>query len=168
MIEDTAEEEAVEEPRPLSRARRIGRRVGQAVYYSVVVGISVSVTWQITQQVFYPAVPETPRQWSTCEAGLKELLGGIEKAKRAADRQDGDMDEEAALNRFRIAISPSWAHRDVVGSLCQAPAHKRLLDAMDRLRYSEEHGVRKQAAELTALRRRVGEMAAEVLPQETP
>jgi hypothetical protein len=167
MSDDQAEEEAAE-PRPLSPGRRIGRRAGQVVYYLVVVSISVAATWQITQQVYYPTAPQASPSWSSCEAGLKDLLGGIEAAKQAADRHDADMNDEAALVRFRAAISPSWAHRDAVGTLCQAPEHKRLLDAMDRLRYSEEHGVRKQAAELTALRRRVGQMAAEVIPQETP
>lgn len=149
----------------LSRRRLIGRRVGQAVYYVTVVAIAVAVTWQITQQVFFPVAPDAQTRVTSCEQGLRALLDGLEEAKLAAYRQDGDFDEEAALDRFRLAISPSWAQRDVIGDICQSPKQKRLLDAMDRLRYSEEHGVRKQAAELTALRRRVGEMAAEVLPR---
>ncbi len=153
---------------PTRRGRRIGRRVGQGVYYSVVLFICVSVTWQITQQVFFPDAALAAADSISCEQGLSQLLAGIEDAKRAADRQVGDADEEAALNRFRAAISATWVGRDSLADKCQAPEHKRLLDAMDRLRYSEEHGVRKQAAELAALRWRVGQMAAEVLHKQAP
>lgn len=157
--------EGSSDERRQSRGRRIGRRGGQVVYYALVGAFAVTATWQITQQIFLPKAPDVPVTVSTCEEGIEVLLGGIEAAKSAADRHEGDGDEEAALNRFRRAISPVWAQRDAIGAMCQRAEHKRLLDAIDRLRYSEEHGVRKQAAELAALRRRVGDMAAEVLHQ---
>ncbi len=145
------------------RARRVGRRVGQVVYYAVVGAFVVAATWQVTEQVFFPTPPTLTHAIRSCEEGLETLLSGIEAAKRAAATEDGHQHEEAALERFRDVISPIWAQRDAIGEQCRAPEHKRLLDALDRLRYSEEHGVRKQAAELTALRRRVEGMAAEVL-----
>ena len=61
----------------------------------------------------------------------------------------------AALLRYRAAIAPSWRHRDAVEQMCRSTEHDGLLDAIERLRYSEEHGVRSRATELTALRRRV-------------
>lgn len=153
------------EERRLSRGRRVGRRVGQVVYYALVGAFATAATWQVTQQIFFPKAPDVPVTVSTCEGGIRVLLDGIDAAKQAAARHDGDGDEEAALNRFRRAISPVWAQRDAIGAMCPRAEHKALLDAIDRLRYSEEHGVRKQAAELAALRRRVGDMAAEVVPQ---
>jgi hypothetical protein len=162
-----------ESTQPRSRAQNIGRRIGQAVYYLAVGAFASTATWQITQQIFYPDPPAKSASTTSCEAGLRRLLSGIEAAKDAASRQDElrqpdeTLDPEAALNRFRAAITPTWADRDAIGDRCTAPEHKRLLDALDRLRYSEEHGVRKQAAELTALRLRVSKMAAEVLLEET-
>lgn len=147
----------------LSRNQLIGRRVGQVVYYAAVGAFAFTATWQVTQQIFYPEQRPGAAADVSCEQGLSKLLEGIEEAKREAAKQVHDSDHEAALNRFRTAITASWVDREAIGNKCRSREHKRLLDALDRLRYSEEHGVRKQAAELTALRRRVSEMAREVL-----
>jgi hypothetical protein len=144
-------------------ARRLGRRAGQVVYYVVVGAFAFTSTWQTTRQVFFPDTPAAGTGPTTCEDGVRSLQTGIEAATRAANRPKGDEDEEAALLRFRSAISSTWAHREAIGELCQDNDHQRLLDALDRLRYSEEHGVRKQATELSALRLEVAKLAVEVL-----
>ncbi len=49
--------------------------------------------------------------------------------------------------------------RDTVASLCRSePTYQATLEAIERLRYSEEHSVRHQAVELTALRHQVKEL----------
>jgi hypothetical protein len=66
------------------------------------------------------------------------------------------------LLRYRAAVGPSWRHRDGVLEMCGSSAEaRRLLDALERLRYSEEHAVRHQATELTALRQRVRRLMAQ-------
>ncbi len=147
----------------MRNARRIGRRAGQGIFL-LAVGLFVATsTWQLTQQVFFPEAPSGPNAPTSCEAGIRSLLRGVEDAKEAAEASARGAGEEVALRHFRDAISATWTYRPTIGELCQGEDHKRLLDAIDRLRYSEEHGVRKQASELSALRRRVAQLAAQVL-----
>jgi hypothetical protein len=64
--------------------------------------------------------------------------------------------EDAALADFRRALSPEWDDRDHIEDLCRpSPSSMAALDALERLRYAEEHAVRREAAELAPLRRRV-------------
>ncbi len=149
-----------DEPAParLGRAARRGRRVGQFLYYAMVGAIAVASTAQITRQVFFPPPAEVPPPFQGCRAGLVALFQAIEQGRAAAERGD-DRDEEAALVRYREAVGPIWRHRDAVAALCQVdPNAIGALDAIERLRYSEEHSVRHQAVELTALRRQVKEL----------
>ena len=88
------------------------------------------------------------------------LYQSVEQGRRAArlprDSSDEAPSEEAALRRYRQAVGPVWRHRDSVARQCRSdPELSRALDAIERLRYSEEHNVRSQAAELGPLRRRV-------------
>jgi len=138
-------------------ARKIGRRVAQGLYYGLVVAIGVAAVTQVSQQVFCVEPPAEPPPFATCDEGLRELLAAVERGRRAAEwaaPDGGDTDEEAALARYRAAVAPVWRHRDAVAALCTGK-RRAALDAVERLRYSEEHGVRSQAGELTALRRRV-------------
>jgi hypothetical protein len=154
---------------PLSRGRLVGRRIGQVLHWSVVVGIATAATLQLSKQVFFPDPPAAPSPFESCEDGLRGLFDAIHDASLAAEGHDRDPDDEAALERFRAAIQPAWSHRDAVEGLCRGSGHEALLDALERLRYSEEHGVRHQAAELTALRRRVSSMvAASLRPRNMP
>jgi len=152
---------------PLSRNQRIGRRVGQALFALLVASIAVASTVQITQQIFFaPATAALP--FTSCSQGLRALHKAIGDARRAAEEvgaADAN-DEDAAVRRFRAAAAPTWRHRDGVARLCRDDARLRgILDIIERLRYSEEHGVRHQAAELNAIRSRVRKIVAERLQE---
>ncbi len=146
---------------PLASARRRGRRAAFAAYWVAVVGFILVSAAQITQQVWAPATAGQP---ASCKDGLRALAQAIDRAREAAEATD--VDEDGALERYRAALLPTWAARDEVASACRGD--KKLhaaLDAIDRLRYAEEHAVRREAAELAPLRRTVRElMARDLLP----
>ena len=146
-----------------SGARRRGRLIAIGLFWAVTVGIAVASATQVTQQVFFnlcPAGLSCPGPASTvsfssssCREGLLALHGAVERARLAAAGTDG---EDAALARFRAALAPEWNHRDDVAAACRArPEDEGALDAIERLRYAEEHAVRREAGELAPLRRRV-------------
>jgi hypothetical protein len=135
----------------LSRARRRGRRVALGIYYAICLGLCVTGSVQITQQVF--GSPAAPSPYAGCHEGLLALVSAVDRARSAAPGIDG---EDAAIDRFRGALLPEWSHRDAIASVCgNAAADKRALDAIERLRYAEEHAVRREAGDLAPLRRRV-------------
>lgn len=109
---------------------------------------------------FFAPEPAQTASYEDCRAGLRGLHQAIVQG-RAAARAVADPDvlqagDEQALRRYREVVAPAWRHRDQVAHLCRAdPELKGALDTIERLRYSEEHAVRSQAVELTALRRRV-------------
>jgi hypothetical protein len=145
-----------EPPPRLSRRRLVGRRVARGLYYAVAAAVAAAATVQITQQVFFAASEASRPAPSSCAEGLTALYRAIEQGRAAADRAHPDESEEAPLERFREAVTPAWRQREAVARSCRDRSEsRRLLDALERLRYSEEHGVRHQATELTALRRRV-------------
>jgi hypothetical protein len=134
--------------------------VAQFLYYAVTGLVALASTWQITRQVFFPPAPRQPAPFSSCRDGLSALYQAIEQGRLSAEKGD-DRDEEAALYRYRDAVAPAWRHRDTVARLCSGDeVSLGALDAIERLRYSEEHSVRHQAVELTALRRKVKELVA--------
>jgi hypothetical protein len=143
-----------EAEKPEGRNARRGRRVAQVVYFAFAGFFAAASVVQITQQVFFAS--EEPRSpFASCHAGLSALYDAVERGRVAAEHGP-DEDEETALRRYREAVLPEWRHRDAVAALCGTdPKLVTLLDAIERLRYSEEHGVRHQAVELAALRRRV-------------
>ena len=133
------------------RPRRVGRRVAIALYYLVVVSVAVAGAVQITQQVFF--VPAGKLPFASCHEGLRALFSAVERARAEAAGSDG---EDAALDRYRRALAPEWGYRDGVAASCQgSPKDERALDAIERLRYAEEHAVRREAGELAPLRRSV-------------
>jgi hypothetical protein len=84
------------------------------------------------------------------------------------DAAKTDQGEDAALDRFRSALEPVWRYRDDIASRCRdAPRDKGALDAIERLRYAEEHAVRREAGELAPLRRRVQAIVDRDLPSAT-
>ncbi|MBM4360699.1 MAG: hypothetical protein FJ096_21540 [Deltaproteobacteria bacterium] len=128
--------------------------MAQGLYFAFAGFFAVASVVQITRQVFFPP-PAEGSPFATCHAGLSALYDAIERGRAAAEHGP-DEDEEAALRRYRDAVFPEWRHRDAVARLCGTdPALVTLLDAIERLRYSEEHSVRHEAIELAALRRKV-------------
>jgi hypothetical protein len=143
---------APQKPAPaLLRARTWGRRVALAVYYAICGVICIGGAVQITQQVF--GSPAGPSPYTGCREGLLALVSAVDRARSAAPGTDG---EDAAIERFRGALVPEWRYRDAIAGACgEAAADKRALDAIERLRYAEEHAVRREAGDLAPLRRRV-------------
>ena len=132
-------------------ARRRGRRALLAVYYAIILGISIASTVEITRQVFYVKVEPSP--YRSCREGLLALSTAVERARRAAPGTDG---EDAAISRFREALEPDWSRRDAVALSCRGREQDEgALDAIERLRYAEEHAVRREAGDLAPLRRKV-------------
>ncbi|MGK3963287.1 hypothetical protein WMF38_03755 [Sorangium sp. So ce118] len=131
------------------RAR--GRRIALVVYYSVAALIIVACTLQLIRQVFF--LPAAPSPYGSCQEGLLALVRAVERAREAAPGTDG---EDAALARFRSKLAPEWTYRDGVAASCRGSAEdERALDAIERLRYAEEHAARREAGDLAPLRRRV-------------
>jgi hypothetical protein len=144
------------------RAR--GRRIAQALYYSIAALIIVTATGQILQQVFY--LPALQPPYASCQEGLLALARGVERAREAAPGTDG---EEAALARFRSKLHPEWTYREGIAALCRGSAeNERALDAIERLRYAEEHAARREAGDLAPLRRRVRAIVDDQLGPTSP
>ncbi len=138
-------------PAALSSAARRGRLVATVLFYGVVGAIAVAAAVQVARQVF--AAGGGPAPFATCRDGLRALAAAVVRARNSAPGTDG---EDAAIDRFRRALEPDWSHRDAVAAACRASAEdERALDAIERLRYAEEHAVRREAGDLAPLRRRV-------------
>jgi hypothetical protein len=122
------------------------------VYYTLVVLVCGAVAFQITHQVLFQEGPAAP--YATCHEGLRALFSAVARAREAAATSEAGEDE--ALARFRRALDPEWTYRDGVAAQCRPSAKDAgTLDAIERLRYAEEHAVRREAGELAPLRRKV-------------
>lgn len=140
------------EQRPVRSARARGRRVALALYYGLVALVGGASAVQITRQVYFGPAPVPP--YADCQDGLHALFGAVSRARDAAAGAEGGEDE--ALARFRKALDPEWRYRDGVAAQCRGSAKDAAaLDAIERLRYAEEHAVRREAGELAPLRRKV-------------
>ncbi|WP_245677697.1 hypothetical protein [Chondromyces crocatus] len=138
-------------PAPRLSARVRGRRLAMVLYYGLAAVVIVVATAQIVRQVFF--LPVSPSPYGTCQNGLLALARAVERARDAAPGTDG---EDAAIARFRDALDPEWSHRDGIAATCRGSAKdERALDAIERLRYAEEHAARREAGDLAPLRRRV-------------
>lgn len=138
-------------PSSLSGPRALGRHIVAGLHISLVVAIILVGAVQVTRAVLFEPGPPAP--YATCSDGLHELYRAVVRAREAAAHTDTG--ENAALGRFRDALQPEWRFRDGVAQLCRAAGDERALDAVERLRYAEEHAVRREAEELAPLRRRV-------------
>jgi hypothetical protein len=152
-------------PEATSSPRIIGRRIAQLLYWTLVVAVAVAGAAQVTDQVFLE--PPKPPPYAGCREGLLALYAAVDQARLAAAGAEG---EDAALYRFRSALEPTWGYRDGVAARCKGSGtNEGALDAIERLRYAEEHAVRREAGDLAPLRRRVREIIGrELLPKGLP
>ena len=150
-------------PLPVERtpAQARGRRIAFGLYYIAAVFVAGVGSVQVFMQAFQRR--EAPElSITTCADGLARLKSAVDRARRVASGTDG---EDAALADFRKALAPEWDDRDHIEDLCRPQASSMAaLDAIEQLRYAEEHAVRREAAELAPLRRRV----QGIVPAETP
>jgi hypothetical protein len=143
---------------------RTGRRLVQGLYWAIVAAICVAAATQITLQVLFQPAEAPP--YKSCQEGLRALYQAVDRARLAGAGTDG---ENEALARFRSALKPEWGHRDGVAAQCQGKkTEEGALDAIERLRYAEEHAVRREAGELAPLRRRVQSIVDRELSPQTP
>ncbi|MBK9263600.1 MAG: hypothetical protein IPM54_27815 [Polyangiaceae bacterium] len=132
-------------------ARKRSRALAVVVYYGLIGVICIAATAQITQQLFYQ--PKVAAPYASCHEGLSALVSAIERARHAAPGTDG---EDPAIERFRTALKPEWTYFDSVADACRGSVKDEgALDAIERLRYAEEHAVRREAGDLAPLRRKV-------------
>ncbi len=137
-------------PKPASGRKR-SRAMAVIVYYVLIGLICVTATAQITRQVFYQ--PRITSPYAGCHQGLSALVSAVERARRAAPGTDG---EDPAIERFRTALNPEWGYFDSIADGCRGSVKDEgALDAIERLRYAEEHAVRREAGDLAPLRRKV-------------
>ncbi len=142
---------------PLRRARRWT----SALFLGFVVIWVLQATGQITQQVFWP--DEEPSSFTTCAEGLHALHAAIDAGRAAAEADP--VDPAQALAAYRAKVDPVWRALPPVKSRCDSPQDRRSLDALERLRYAEEHAVRREASNLASLRRQVAsDVASRTLP----
>ena len=136
----------------LAAARLRGRRIAFVLYLLVAGAIAAAGSIQVFLQAFQRH--EAPELGiASCADGLARLTAAIERARKAGSSTDG---EDAALASFRGGLRPEWDDRDHIEDLCRpSPSSMAALDAIERLRYAEEHAVRREASELAPLRRRV-------------
>ncbi len=140
-----------------ARIKRRGRRIAAIVFLSFVSAWVLAVAAQITQQALAPRSDPSP--YRDCREGMVALHGALVRARNAAE---GDLDPESALRTFRGELDPEWTLLPGIRKTCTAAPELRSLDALERLRYAEEHAVRREAASLATLRRQV---AADVAPR---
>ncbi|MFO0551724.1 MAG: hypothetical protein U0271_25285 [Polyangiaceae bacterium] len=144
---------SAEDAAGLRRARRI-----TAIVFLLAVGTWVAAaSGQIVQQAIFPKVPSAP--YHSCAEGVVALHGALERAR---GESEGDLPPEVALVRFRKGLEPEWTLVEAVRASCKTDEERRSLDALERLRYAEEHAVRREASSLTALRRQVASDVAKL------
>lgn len=130
---------------------RLGRRIASGLVYAAGGALAITATVQISMQAFAEGAGGSP--YATCHDGLRALASSTERARDAASGIEG---EDAAVSRFRATLAPTWAHRDEIARSCRGRERdERALDAIERLRYAEEHAARLEAGDLAPLRRRV-------------
>jgi hypothetical protein len=123
--------------------------VAAVAFLGFVVVWVVGATGPIVREVLYPDA--SPPPWGSCRDGQVALYDALSRAAVAAQ---GDDDVDEALRRFRAALMPEWQALEGTRVLCsRVESDLRSLDALERLRYAEEHAVRREASSLAALRR---------------
>jgi hypothetical protein len=116
---------------------------------------AIASTYQVSRQVFV-AEASSDRPFASCRAGLDALYGIIAEGRKVADEYAANAapGSEVSLEQFRHRVRATWRNRDAVSRDCKGDSDAmRALRAIERLRYSEEHGVRFRATEIIPVRR---------------
>ena len=140
-----------------SRAARRGRTVAAVAFGLVVTAFTVVCSVQIMQQVWAPEGTPTDRD---CRSGVLTLIAALSRARDGAAAQLGERED---LARFRAALQPEWSTLPTLRERCQQDRTARsALEAVVRLRYTEEDGLRLEAGEPSRLRRRLRQLREEL------
>jgi hypothetical protein len=135
---------------PPSTVSRRGPRLAAISFLGFVVPWVAYISGQVVVQGLTPDV--VPGPWTSCDEGRRSLERTLVSARSAAEE---DLDPDQALRRFRELVGPTWRHLEALRRMCTSDDDRRALDALERLRYAEEHAVRREAASLAQLRRTV-------------
>jgi hypothetical protein len=155
-------------PRPAEDPRvRFARRTTIGLFYGGVVLFCAAMSTQISIQVLSTNDGAYP---GTCRDGLRALAEALDSARNASEGVDDQ--PEVAIAKFRGALSPAWDARDAVTKTCAQEHDATLtadLDLIERLRAAEESAVRRDARDLSSLRRKTREaVARDLSPKASP
>lgn len=158
----------LDKPREWGPAARRARRLASALYYLGVGGLAAASVTQVTRQIFFSDTSAPSAQIGACVNGQRELLGALVAGRDAANEPAATGDAELALARFRAVVEPVWRAYPRVRATCASePRMSPALDALERLRYAEEHGLRTHTTEVVLSRQVVRELLGE-LPASPP
>lgn len=154
-------------PRPPEDPRvRRARRTVIGIFYTGVVVFCAAMSTQISIQV----LSTRPGDFrGSCRDGVRSLASALDSARVASEGVDDQ--PEIAIVKFRGALSPAWDSRDAIAKICEDEKNATLLadfDLVERLRAAEESAVRRDARDLSSLRRRTREAAVRDLGATAP
>lgn len=138
------------------KAQKPHQRVSRVVYGFYVIFTAVFVgglIYEVAVQVFAGDAPKTQALAADCARGVRTLEGAVNRGIAAGlGGEDGDVD--IAVSRYRGTRDEEWKRMDAVASACASePRGKEALAALARLDRQAEGVVRRQTAELRAVRR---------------
>jgi len=141
-----------------SKANKPNQRVTRVVYGVFVIFTAVFVgglILEVALQVFAGEAPKTEALAADCARGVKELEAAVNRGI-AAGLGDQEVDVDVAVSRYRGTRDETWSKLDAVATTCAAqPRGKDAMAALARLDRQAEGVVRRQTAELRAVRREV-------------
>lgn len=134
------------------------RKVSRAVYGAFVTVTAVFVgglIYEVAVQVFAGEAPKVEALAAECAQGVRALEGAVNRGIAAGLGSEG-VDVDDAVARYRGARDEEWKKLDTVSAACAAqPRGKDAMAALARLDRQAEGVVRRQTAELRAVRREV-------------
>jgi hypothetical protein len=146
---------------PTPPAELRAKRVALGVVLVVSLAFIASSSWQIIPAVFGAridplpaAAPESPD--GRCAAGVRALLGALDRVTGQVAPSTADDDEMAAALRARL--SPEWDRAGAVGQACETtPQGQQAWAALQRMKMAEDMPVRMGQDSLALLRVQVTE-----------
>ena len=137
-----------------------GRTVAAITFGLLVSAFTVVCSVQIMRQVW---APERVPSVLSCRDGVLALSAALDRARDGAAAELG---EREGLARFREALQPEWATLPALEDRCRSDVQGRAaLQALVRLRYTEEDGLRLEAGELSRLRRKLSHLQDQLRSQ---
>ena len=122
------------------------------IFTAVFVG---GLIFEVALQVFAGEAPKTEALAAECARGVKDLEAAVNRGL-ASGLGGEDVDVDVAVSRYRGTRDEAWSRLDAVASSCAAqPRGKDAMAALARLDRQAEGVVRRQTAELRAVRREV-------------
>jgi hypothetical protein len=138
----------------VSKANRKVTRVVYGVFVTVTAVFVGGLILEVALQVFAGEKPKVEALAAECAQGVKALESAVNRGIASGLGTDADVD--AAVARYRGTRDEEWKRLDTVAASCAAqPRGKEAMAALARLDRQAEGIVRRQTAELQAVRREV-------------